>query len=76
MMELNRALTYLPILFALYINDLETFFLQENGIVGLQCVTVWKLNVNVEKTKILKFSKGPITKRHFYYNEIIIEKSW
>ena len=35
--------------------------------------THWKLNVNVEKTKILIFSKGPITKRYFYYNESIIE---
>ena len=31
--------------------------------------TQWKLNVNVEKTKILIFSKGPLAKRHFYYNE-------
>ena len=31
------------------------------------------LNVNVEKTKILIFSKGPLAKRHFYYNKSIIE---
>ena len=30
-------------------------------------------NVDVEKTKILILSKNPITKRHFYFNESIIE---
>ena len=35
--------------------------------------TQWKLNVNVEKAKILIFSKVPITKRHFYYNSSIKE---
>ena len=35
--------------------------------------TKWKLKVNVDKTKILVFSKGRMIKRNFYYNEIIIE---
>ena len=33
--------------------------------------TQW--NINVEKTKIRIFSKGSLAKRHFYYNESIIE---
>ena len=35
--------------------------------------TQWKLNANVEKTKLLIFSKRPITKALFYYNESMIE---
>ena len=35
--------------------------------------TQWKLNVNVEKTKIMIFSKGPMMKKCFYYNGDIIE---
>ena len=35
--------------------------------------TNWKLVVNVEKTKILIFSKGPMMKKHFYYNGVVIE---
>ena len=35
--------------------------------------TQWKLNVNVENSKILIFSKGSLAKRHFYYNGSIIE---
>ena len=31
MMELNRAKTYLPILFALYINDIETCFYKKKA---------------------------------------------
>ena len=30
----------------------------------------WKLTVNVDKTKILIFSKGPMLKTKFYYNNI------
>lgn len=33
----------------------------------------WKLNVNVEKTKILVFSKGPKPKNIFYYNNNVVE---
>ena len=33
----------------------------------------WKLTVNVEKTKILVFSKGPMLKTKFYYNNLVIE---
>ena len=33
----------------------------------------WKLNVNVEKTKILVFSKGPMLKNKFYYDDFVIE---
>ena len=33
----------------------------------------WKLNVNVEKTKILVFSKGPMLKTKFYYDYFVIE---
>ncbi|XP_056016752.1 uncharacterized protein LOC130053469 [Ostrea edulis] len=35
--------------------------------------TQWKLNVNVDKTKFLIFSKGPLMKRQFYYNGGVIE---
>ena len=33
----------------------------------------WKLKVNVEKTKIMVFSKGPMLKRKFYYDNLVIE---
>ena len=33
----------------------------------------WKLNVNVEKTKVLVFSKGPKPKNIFYYNNNVVE---
>ena len=33
----------------------------------------WKLTVNVDKTKILIFSKGPMLKAKFYYNNLVIE---
>ena len=33
----------------------------------------WKLKVNVDKTKILVFSKGPMLKTKFYYNNQIVE---
>ena len=37
-----------------------------------------KLKVNVDKTKILVFSKGPMLKTKFYYNNLVIEnvKEW
>ena len=33
----------------------------------------WKLRVNVDKTKILVFSKGSLLKTKFYYNNLVIE---
>jgi hypothetical protein len=33
----------------------------------------WKLNVNVEKTKVFVFSKGPKPKNIFYYNNNVVE---
>ena len=32
-----------------------------------------KLKVNVDKTKLLIFSKGPMLKTKFYYNNLVIE---
>ena len=69
---------YVKLLILLYADDTV---LMVDSADDLQCAlnefsvycTHWKLNVNVEKTQILIFSKGPITKRYFYYNESIIE---
>ena len=33
----------------------------------------WKLNVNVEKTKILVFSKGPMLKTKLYCDDFVLE---
>lgn len=73
-----ELMMYLKLLILLYADD--TVLMAESAD-DLQCAlnefsiycTKWKLNVNVEKTKILIFSKGPLAKRHFYYNESIIE---
>lgn len=34
---------------------------------------LWKLHVNIAKTKVLIFSKGPMFKRTFLYNGITIK---
>ena len=33
----------------------------------------WKLTVNVDKTKVMVFSKGPTPKNVFYFHDNVIE---
>ena len=47
--------------------------LQKSFDVFSEYCELWKLNVNIGKTKILVFSKGRMTQRRFLYNDIPIE---
>ena len=48
--------------------------LQKSLDVFAEYCNLWTLRVNIAKTKVLIFSKGPMTKRKFLYKDIIIEK--
>ena len=47
--------------------------LQKSFDVFSEYCELWKLNVNIGKTKILVFSKGRMTQRRFLCNDIPIE---
>lgn len=74
----DELMVYVKMLILLYADD--TVLLAESS-EGLQNALnafhtyckQWKLNVNVEKTKILIFSKGPLIKKEFHYNNNGIE---
>ena len=48
--------------------------LQKSLDVFAEYCDLWKLRVNIAKTKVFIFSKGPMKKRKFLYKDIIIEK--
>ncbi|XP_061174937.1 uncharacterized protein LOC133184104 isoform X3 [Saccostrea echinata] len=47
--------------------------LQKSLDVFAEYCDIWKLRVNIAKTKVLIFSKGPMAKRKFLYNGVAIE---
>jgi hypothetical protein len=69
---------YMKLLIILYADDTVIMAESANDLqnalndIFVYC-TNWKLVVNVEKTTILIFSKGPVMKKHFYYNYVVIE---
>ena len=52
----------------------SAYDLQKSLDVFAEYCNLWTLQVNIAKTKVLIFSKGPMTKRKFLYKDIIIEK--
>ena len=74
----NELLVYFKLLVLFYADDCvimaESAEELQNALNELQMYCFeWKLTVNVDKTKILIFSKGPMLKTKFYYNNQVIE---
>ena len=74
----NELLVYFKLLVLFYADDCvimaESAEELQNALNEFQMYCFeWKLTVNVDKTKILIFSKGPMLKTKFYYNNQVIE---
>ena len=74
----NELLVYFKLLVLFYADDCvimaESAEELQNALNEFQMYCFeWKLTVNVDKTKILIFSKGPMLKTKFYYNNLVIE---
>lgn len=75
----NELCIYIKLLVLLYADD--TVILAESGdylqnaLNEFECYCKeWKLNVNIDKTKVLIFSKGRMCKRvFFYFNDRVLE---
>ena len=74
----NELLVYFKLLFLFYADDCvimaESAEELQNAVneLNIYCFE-WKLTVNVDKTKISIFSKGPMLKIKFYYNNLVLE---
>ena len=74
----NELLVYFKLLVLFYADDCvimaESAEELQNALNEFQMYCFeWKLTVNVDKTKILIFSKGPMLKTKFYYKNLVIE---
>ena len=74
----NELLVYFKLLVLFYADDTvimaESADELQHALSEFQIYcSYWKLKVNVDKTKILVFSKGPMLKTKFYYNNQIVE---
>lgn len=74
----NELCIYIKLLVLLYADD--TVILAESGddlqnaLNEFECYCKeWKLNVNIDKTQVLIFSKGRMCKRVFYFNDRVLE---
>ena len=74
----NELLVYFKLLVLFYADDCvimaESAEELQNALneLNIYCFE-WKLTVNVDKTKILIFSKGPMLKIKFYYNNLVLD---